>query len=207
MRHIHFKIAAVIALLPLLMLAGQSAWADGEPKGQFWTNDKTEIHPEIGPQIAGMEPGKNGYKVFGPGALKRAVVQPEKAPLSASNRLSPLSATDITWRGASTDAWRYWNGPFQYYDDYGSHTSDSDGFEDEIFADGYLRNTGYTTGWRASCSDRHSGSRAWCQSHWISWYMCLYAETKHHFHTNGYVDWNPTTADTDAPFGCDPGSG
>jgi len=155
------------------------------PPVSLWTNHAVEMRPDLGPKVLGLEPGVAGYKVFNPGAITITPIS------SISNSHETMLAAATIYRSGYTDAY----GTCCTWNLYGSHTSDSDLFESQIWADGYLKYQSQT-GWMASCSNRTSGSRAHCNTSFTGWYQTIYAETKHHFHTSGYVDSNFTTGDT-----------
>lgn len=160
--------------------------AQGQPPVQPWTNKGVEIRPDLGATIPGLEPGANGYKVFNPGAIKTVAIQ------SIDNSAQSLLAATV-YRSGSTDVWGNCCWTFS-----GGHTSGSDIFEAEIWADGYLKYK-KDTAWRDSCRDRSSGWAASCNTTFDGWYSLLnpaYGRTNHHFHTSGYVDQNFTTSDT-----------
>lgn len=174
-------LAFLIALVPI-----GGAQAQGEQPPKPWTNTATQLRPDIGPAVSGLEPGTNGYKVFNPGAIKMVPAQSQNSTRDAS-----VVAAATPYRRGSTDVW----GSCCTWNFGGSHTSDSDLFEAEIWSNGYLKYKS-DTGWKNSCRDQSSGVRAHCNTSFSGWYKKIYGETKHHFHTSGYVDNNMTTSDS-----------
>jgi len=185
---------SALALLGLIEAAPPSS---GDPRGPSpaprnapslppgeWTNSEPILDPQRGPTFPGMMPGIGGYKIFGPGAIRKIPVRPVSSPIDPQ----------ALYRSGYTDAWIHWEPPG--FGHYGSHTSDSDLFEQEIWVDGYLRPLS-STGWWATCSDHRVGQRATCLTYF--WYpvFCrnIYAESLHHFHTDGFEDDNFKTGD------------
>ena len=139
-------------------------------------------------KVVGVRPGLNGFGELGPEAMAAEI------PTMEEGFYDKIGAQAI-YRSGYTDAYGIW-WPGSGWDHIGSHTSDSDLFEDQIWADGYLKQTG-VSGWNDSCSNRTNGTRAWCQTKFFALFnYSIYAETKHHFHTSGYVDSNFTTGDS-----------
>lgn len=158
------------------------------PPSKIWTNKTVEIRSDLGPSVSGLVPGVNGYKVYNPGAIKAVSAQS-----ITNNPKALLSATP--YRRGYTDVWGSWQGAFQNWIFTGSHTSDSDLFEGKIWADGYIKYKS-DTGWRNSCNSRLSGKRAHCNTSFSGWCCGVFAQSKHYFHTDGYIDNNMSTSDT-----------
>ncbi len=178
-----------------------TAAAEGPIGAEPWTNRTTEVRPEIGPSFPGMTPGVDGYKVFGPGAIKQVPVL-----ATGQNTLVEVDQLTEEVRSGYSDAWKRWNGPFSYWEHWGSHSEDSTLYETDISIGGFLRNIAFAPNWRASCRDPQlgtmSGSRASCQTTFNDQCRNIYAESTHHFHTNGYVDSNFTSGDTETAIVC-----
>jgi hypothetical protein len=180
-------VSLLIALTILIILSDQVC-ADGPP-----LPEGVQVLPELGPAVPGQTPGVNGYKVFGPNAVRQVKVQPLAEGMKS---VAPLTL----YRSGYTDVWYYWKGPFQPYVYNGSHTSDSDLQEQQIWVDGFLKRRGQT-GWMDDCDDHTSGSRAHCNTSFEWSAVCAYGESIHFFHTDGYVDDQFETADQDGPLG------
>lgn len=157
---------------------------------QSESNTTTLLDPQRGPSFPGMIPGVNGYKVFEPRAIQRVPIR----SLREAGPPSSFSSILTLYRSGYTDAWIHWEPPG--FGHYGSHTSDSDLFEQQILVDGFLRPLS-DSAWWSRCQDYRSGHRATCITYF--WYpgFCrnIYAESFHHFHTDGYQDNDFKTSD------------
>ena len=143
--------------------------------------NESVIRPDLGPEVEGLTPGVGGYKVFGPNAIVTQAIINEKE--SGGNRqYSRTGTTDIWEVGGDTVM--------------GSHTSDSELYEDEIWVDGAIKKSGQ--GWYDSDEDHTVGMFAYCNTQMPDpiWLQTFIAHSWHHFHTSGYVDWNPETEDS-----------
>jgi len=171
------RIVALSLVLGSMVLSGMgTALADDEV-----SVEGTEVRQDVGPQVEGLTPGIDGYKVFGPEAIESQSAHPEKG------YTAPAAAT----RYAITDIWKTSSGYI-----HGSHTSESsDLVEDQIWVDGAIRRT--TQGWRNSCSMHNAGMIATCHTEMpdANGSQTYEAKSWHHFHKTGYADWNPITND------------
>lgn len=168
----------MIALLPIRTIVQ----AQGEQPPNPWTNSTTEFRPDIGVMDPNLEPGLNGYKVFKPGAISILTVRNKgKAPMGVVATAIRRGATDAsTYLGSGT----------------GDHDSESDLFEGQIWVDGCIKIKGNST-WADCDSHRTSGHIAHADTFVSGAYGTSYtAKSWHHFHTSGYIDWNPTTSDS-----------
>lgn len=113
-----------------------------------------------------------------------------------SNGGAAPAGVEVT-RSGWTDAWWDWYYPLTYIHR-GSHNSQSDLVEDQIWADGNLKRTGGAT--IASCSNHTSGQYANCMT--SKTYYIMYAVTAtswHYFHKSGWTDQNFTTSKSITP--------
>lgn len=100
------------------------------------------------------------------------------------------------YRAGWSDAYWVWYYPLNW-EHHGSHNSQSDLVENQIWADGSLKVNGYNV---ASCSNHTSGQYAHCdtsKTYYIKYSMT--AKSWHYFHKTGYVDQNFTTSKTVNP--------
>jgi hypothetical protein len=180
----------VVLLLTLVvvMVPASLVHADGPPLPAG-----TRVLPDLGPSVPGQTPGVNGYKVFGPNAVRRVPIRPS---VEGGETTAPLTL----YRSGYTDVWYTWGGPFQPYVYNGSHTSDSDLWEEQIWVDGYLKRRNQI-GWMNNCRDHTAGSRAQCNTSFEWSAVCAYGESQHFFHTTGYADDHFTTSDQNGPLG------
>ena len=144
---------------------------------------ETEVHSDLGPAEEGLTPGVGGYKVFGPDAIAIQSIQSVKG--------NGLMTLDVLYRTGTTDIFEI-SGPAVK----GSHSSESDLFEDEIWIDGAIKEEGQ--GWYDSNYLHTSGMFAACYTQMPdrNWLQTFIAHSWHHWHTNGYNDWNPETEDS-----------
>jgi hypothetical protein len=189
-------------VLAVLLSASAGKWTEivyaqteppsAEATPQSESNTTTVLDPQLGPSFPGMVPGAGGYKVFEPGAIRRMPIRALRASEAASLSIDPMAL----YRSGYTDAWIHWEPAG--FGHYGSHTSDSDLFEQQIWVDGFLRPLSQPSSWWSQCQDHRSGHRATCTTYF--WYpvFCrnIYAESFHHFHTDGYADDDFKTSDT-----------
>lgn len=148
-----------------------------------WTNSTTEFRPDIGLMDPNLEPGVNGYKVFSPSAISVLMV-------SGYGKGSNGALSVLATRTAATDASTFLGNGV------GDHDSESELFENDIWVDGCIKRTGNST-WADCDSDRTSGHIAHADTYMSGTYGWQYtAKSWHHFHTTGYVDWNPVTQDS-----------
>lgn len=170
------KVLLVTCLVTLLVFA---------LAGQALADTGSQVRPDVGPSVPGLVAGQDGYKVFGPDAIKTA-------PLEATgqNSMAPL----VENRTAISDIWKTGD-TF-----YGSHDSESPLYEDEIRAQGGIK-WDIHQGWDNTCdSGESSGYQAQCNTSMADpniWWKDdgFIAHTYHHFHKSGYVDWDPETQD------------
>lgn len=108
------------------------------------------------------------------------------------------SMTTTVYRSGWTDAtWVYYPYPLKYEHN-GSHNSESDLVEEQIWVDGSL-NVG-DSGVVHSCSNHSAGQYAQCgTSKTYSWKYKFTATSWHFYHKSGYVDQNFKTAKTLTP--------
>ncbi len=176
------KFTAVVALLILAIgVAPGVTRAEGPDRNG-------QLLPELGPVVPGLTPGVGGYKVFGPDAIQRVPVRP-----LGPSRMSP-SMLNI-YRAGWSDAYRNDCGQY-YYCLGGSHISQSDLVEEQIWVDGSIK-TNLDGTWRAFCSKHSEGQSAPCSSSWDPggiWSSGT-AHSWHHFHKTGYVDDDFQTED------------
>jgi hypothetical protein len=118
--------------------------------------------------------------------------------IPSGKSLDPLSPTAL-YRAGWTDA--YWDMlifPFFTINHHGSHNSQSDLVENQIWVDGNLEVNGNNVD---SCSNHKSGQFAGCITTKIDqWKYSITATSWHFFHTPGYVDSNFSTAKTVNPW-------
>ena len=174
---IFIVLATMVALLPI----GTTAQAQGEQPPKPWTNSTTEFRLDIGILDPNLEPGVNGYKVFNPGAISILRVMGQgKAPNSVLVAIRRAATDASTYLGSGT----------------GDHDSESDLSEGQIWVDGCIKKTGNPT-WADCDSNRTSGHIAHADTFVSGAYGTQYtAKSWHHFHTSGYVDWNPVAQDS-----------
>jgi hypothetical protein len=100
------------------------------------------------------------------------------------------------YRAGWTDAYWVWYYPLNI-EHHGSHNSQSDLVETNIWADGSLKIKGVTV---HSCANHTSGQYAQCETN-KSYYEknAITAKSWHYFHTSGYTDQNFTTSKTVNP--------
>lgn len=179
-----------LLLISLMMLLPVGiAQADG-PTGdskdgvsELWTNTQTEVHPELGPEVPGLTPGENGYKVFNPGAI---TIVPVKSV--EKDRELTISGTGL-YREGRTDTYLIMRD--KMYAE-ATHNSESDLFEEDIRVEGAIKQDGF--GWADNCVDPESGIRsghlAHCQTSmpYPQFLKTYIGHSWHHFHTTGYVD-------------------
>jgi hypothetical protein len=173
------KILVVCVLVATMTIANAGvALAGGE--------DEYVVRPDSGPEVEGFTPGVGGYKVFGPNAIATQAIQSEK---ESGGDIGTLGTG--LYRHALTDIWEAGGETVM-----GSHTSDSDLYEDEIWVDGAIKIDGQ--GWYDSDEDHTTGMFAHCTTQMPDpiWLQTFIAHSWHHFHTDGYVDWNPETEDS-----------
>ena len=171
-----FTVVSVFALLALLSL---SVWP-GVALAQEPPPD--EPSPDYGDLPLGPPPG---YRIDepSPGAVvHREVIHPLGVPLDSGMNLMTL------YRSGWTDGWFNWFWP-SWWDHVGSHTSDSDLQEDQIWVDGFQKRPAMS-GWWATCSDHRSGeTTAHCNSvKRMHIPYTFYAESHHTFKKAGYAD-------------------
>lgn len=145
-------------------------------------NQRTEVRPDLGPPQAGLTAGKEGYKVFHPGAI-----------VSAPARLN-TSTGDVTinsTRRGNTDA--YGSNTIG-----GRHSSDSDLLEDQIRVDGALQKDGGPV--VDDCIGSRTVSHATSCTNEVSTVNfgpgTYVGKSYHYFHKSGYVDTNLYTQDS-----------
>ncbi len=176
-------LAVMITLTPM-----GTVWGQGEQPPKPWTNSSKEFRPDIGLMDPEMEPGVNGYKVFNPGAISILTVQ---GKINGPNGTLSVLAT----RTGATDAFIYSCGEI-YLCGGGDHDSESTLFEDEIWVDGCIKRYG-NYAWSNCDEDHTSGSIAHTDTSMSGGFAWNFtAKSWHHFHTSGYVDWNPTSQDS-----------
>lgn len=162
-------------------------------------NQETVIRPDIGPKLSDLEPGEQGYKVFNPGAI----VQVQRIPASESG-LSITEQGNVMSSSGGTGSTDVWYDHFHCcpgdYHMMGSHLSESTLWEDDIWADGYIKVVGQ--GWRDQCSDHTSGTRAHCNTGYHYGCEDSYGETDHYWHKEGYQDNWATSSDSHDMLGC-----
>ena len=136
--------------------------------------------PEQPHSEEGLVPGIGGYKVFGPNAVR---IEPVKSIYNDS--ISPM----VLYRAGYSDAYLISTHTYG-----GSHTSQSDLVEQQIWTDGGLKKSG-DTGWRDTCSLHQGGQFASCNTDYTGDRPTI-AHSWHFFHKTGYVDSNFQTEDT-----------
>ena len=106
-----------------------------------------------------------------------------------------LSAATV-YRAGWTDAYWVWYYPANI-EHHGSHNSQSDLVENNIWADGNLKVKGVVVN---SCSSHTGGQYTHCETS-KTYYLkySITAKSWHYFHTSGYVDQNFTTSKTINP--------
>jgi len=181
-------LVVLVALMPLGAVQGKGEQPPTPASEEPWTNSTTEFRPDIGLMDPDLEPGVNGYKIFNPGAI---------SIFSMQRQGNEPDGILVDTRIANTDAFRYGCDITPYYCGGGDHNSENDGyFEDEIWVDGCIKRKG-NYAW-ADCDDDHtSGYIAHVDtSMWggLAWQFT--AKSWHHFHSDGFYDWNPITQDT-----------
>ena len=148
-------------------------------------DDGSVVLPNAGPKIEGQTPGVNGYKVLGPDAVQTKVAQSDKAGGSMT--------LDIWW-GAGTDIFTV---EYPSYGVKGTHWSESDTMTDEIFVDGAIKRAGQ--GWYDADQDHsYNDVFAFCDTFMPTGGIkyTRIAHSWHHFHEDGYEDWDPQTEDS-----------
>lgn len=114
-------------------------------------------------------------------------------PLEKS--LGPLSVTDV-YRAGWTDAYWEWFYPVNV-EHHGSHNSQSDLVENQIWADGSLNVDGSNV---HSCSDHKSGQFAGCVTTKVYYLpFQITATSWHFFQKTGFTDQNFSTSKTVTP--------
>lgn len=161
------RLLLVLVVLALVLGPG-TVLADDPPLGAVPADE-----PAMGPPP--------GYRIDepSPGAVvHRVPVRPE----SASVEYLILDQYRSGW----TDGWWSWHYPLDF-DHVGSHTSDSDLVEEQIYVDGFLR-VG-DGGWDDSCEHHTTGTTAHCNT-CVTYHLeySFYAESHHFFHKTGYQD-------------------
>ena len=177
------KFVSVFVLLALLLSAVPGVvMADEPPPDEPLPGTVLADEPLPGPPV--------GYRVDepSPGAVvHREAVQPlggRIRSLGSGGRPMP------TYRSGWTDGWYDWFYPYFWH--VGSHTSDSDLYEDSIRVDGLSKLQG-SSGWRTSCADpTHGikpGTTAHCNTRFEAYFAYkFYVESHHAFHKAGYPD-------------------
>ena len=180
-------IASVLMVAALIVAVQASAKPDSPEKNPIVIfNTETVTRPDLGPPSTNGVVGKNGYKVFDPGAIGIVSITP-------SGESGDMTIMTV-YRSGWTNAWLDF-GTWQWHH-FGSHTSDSDLWEDEIWVDGFLKVT-TDPGWRDACDNHRAGDNSYCGTNFDHILpRTIYAKSDHHFHTDGYVDNNFSTADS-----------
>jgi hypothetical protein len=186
------RLVLLFILVTLLLSVGPDAAMGQPPSDGPPLPEGVQVLPELGPAAPGQTPGVNGYKVFGPNAVRKVRVQPLAEGMKS---ITPLTL----YRSGYTDAWYFWLGPFAGYAYFGSHTSDSDLWEQQIWVDGFLKRK-EQRGWMNTCSTHTSGWRAHCNTSFQWESTCAYGESYHFFHTPGYQDDRFITRDQAGPL-------
>lgn len=183
----HVKMACVIlCTLSVFMFVVLPVAADDKPAEVTPTkNSAIEIHPDLGTTEPGGVVGKNGYKVFHPGAIAEVTVTALQAPAAV--------------RRGFTDAWLAWSWDWDWkkwgWDHRATHESTSDLWEEEIWVDGTLKVTTDTSP-RELCTQHTTGNRAVCNTKFFQIIpRTIRGDSFHHFKKAGYADSNFNTGD------------
>lgn len=173
----YFKLFALLALLALAVSFGPDVARAEGPDGDSGANTN------LGSTDPGLIPGVNGYKVFGPDAIKQVPAQ--RLGLAGA---SPMTET----RTGATD--EYGCGSTAC----GSHTSESELFESQIHVDGAAK-WSWASGWLDSCPNHTTGHLAQCSTQLQEDFCRVWTamgHSWHYFHTSGYLDSDFQTSDT-----------
>jgi hypothetical protein len=172
------KFVSVFVLLALLLSAVPGVvLADEPPPDEPLPGAVLADEPVLGPPV--------GYRVDepSPGAVvHREAVQPLGGRIqSLGDGVRPMT----TYRSGWTNAWHEWHWPLNW-GHVGSHNSDSDLVEDEIWVDGFMKIKSY---WDDSCKRHTSGTSAHCRTE-LTYHLVynFYVESHHTFHKAGYPD-------------------
>jgi hypothetical protein len=140
------------------------------------------VRSDVGPPVPGQTSGVNGYKVFGPNAFGEAPAQAINPTLASPETITaPMRywSTDAYLAGGSAK---------------GSHTSQSDLNEQEVWVDGAIRHS--SASWVDSCRDHAAGFFAHCDTTMLTYEFQTYVgHGWHHFHKSGYIDSDAQTED------------